>query len=90
MAYHMNGFLITPTGLPLAALSEPVKTLFLSEGGGLNQFDEAYLRPNQEGGNSFDLPISNHHGGGNVVLADGHVKWYDDRQWTAAYLREQP
>src|SRR4029453_12637702 len=32
MAYHMNGLLITPTGLRLAAIFEPTRTLFLVEG----------------------------------------------------------
>jgi prepilin-type N-terminal cleavage/methylation domain-containing protein/prepilin-type processing-associated H-X9-DG protein len=90
MAYHMNGLLITPAGLGLAALSEPARTLFLVEGAPFRRWDKAYLRPNQEGGNSFDGPIGMHPPGANAALADGHVKWYHNDQWNGNYLREGP
>ena len=91
MAYHLNGFLIRPRGLSLAALSEPARTLFLVEGAPGRRWKEAYLRPNQAGGDSFDsAPMINHLGGANVGLADGHVKWNHHDQWNATYLREAP
>jgi prepilin-type processing-associated H-X9-DG protein len=90
MAYHMNGLLITERGLVLAAITEPARTLLLSEGGNRRRWNSTYLRPSQLGNYGFDLPISNHLGGANVAHADGHVKWYHDSQWNARNLREAP
>jgi len=81
MAYHMNGLVITTNGLKTTVVKEPSFTLLMNDAGEKRRWDKAYLRPNQLGGLSYDLPISNHGGGGNVAFVDGHVQWFHDSRW---------
>ena len=90
MSYHMNGLIVTTNGLKSAAVTHPANTLLLGEGGQGARFDEAYLRPDQEGGYLYDRPQRNHHGGGNATFVDGHVKWHHDAQWTSNYFTPFP
>jgi prepilin-type processing-associated H-X9-DG protein len=90
MSYHMNGLLITPQGLDVAEVSQPAFTVLMNDAGEKRRWDKAFLRPNQAGGQSYDLPISNHRGGGNVGFADGHVSWFHDSQWNSNSFRENP
>jgi prepilin-type N-terminal cleavage/methylation domain-containing protein len=45
LGYHMNGNLITATGLPEAAVAAPSNCLLMREAGGGYVWFEAYLRP---------------------------------------------
>jgi prepilin-type N-terminal cleavage/methylation domain-containing protein/prepilin-type processing-associated H-X9-DG protein len=90
MSYHMNGLIITKTGLKSTAVVRPTDTLLLGEGGQGARFDEAYLRPNQNGGYLYDRPQLNHRGGGNATFMDGHVKWHHDSQWNSNYFTPFP
>lgn len=84
MSYHMNGLIITATGLVEAAIQEPSRTLLIGETGQKTRFDEAYLRPDQDGGYLYDRPQQNHRDGSNASFVDGHVRWYHDEQWAPA------
>ena len=83
MAYHMNGLIVTTNGLRASAIGQPSNTLLMGETGHRTRFDEAYLRPNQEGEYLYDRPQENHSGGSNAAFVDGHVQWYHDSQWTS-------
>lgn len=83
MSYHMNGFLITSSGLNPSAIQSPATTLLIGEGSRGARWDRAYLRPDQEGGYLYDKPQLQHRGGGNATFADGHVLWHHDRQWNS-------
>jgi len=78
MGFHMNGLLITTNGLPALAVIDPSNTMLASDAGEQRLWNSAYLRPDHVGGYLYDMPISNHSGGGNVGFSDGHVTWYHD------------
>ena len=90
MGYHMNGLVITTNGLAVGAVAQPSFTLLMNDAGEKRLWDQAFLRPNQLGGLSYDLPISNHKGGGNAAFVDGHVSWFHDTQWNPNSFREAP
>jgi len=90
MSYHMNGLVITTNGLKASAVTQPSFTLLMNDAGEKRKWDKAFLRPDQGGGYSYDLPISNHKGGGNVVFVDGHIDWFHDSRWNAISFREAP
>jgi len=90
MSYHMNGLVITTNGLKIGSVAQPSLTLLMNDAGEKRRWDKAFLRPNQAGGQSYDLPISNHKGGGNVAFVDGHVRWFHDKQWNSNSFREIP
>jgi prepilin-type N-terminal cleavage/methylation domain-containing protein/prepilin-type processing-associated H-X9-DG protein len=90
MSYHMNGQIITTNGLNAGAVSLPWWTLLMNDAGEKRRWDRAFLRPDQNGGYSYDLPISNHRGGGNVAFVDGHVAWVHDSRWNPNSFRETP
>jgi len=90
MSYHMNGLIVTTNGLPASAISQPSQTLLIGETGEHTRFNEAHLRPDQEGGFLYDRPQRNHKGGSNAAFVDGHVKWYHNNQWTSNYFRAIP
>jgi len=88
MGYHMNGNVITYTGLSEAAIASSAGLFVLRESGRGYVFNRAYLRPfpgacddviAYEKGN----PTTNympHMGGFNLVFADGHAKWFKSGQ----------
>jgi len=86
MGFHMNGLLITTNGLPALAVKEPSNTMLASDAGEQRLWNSAHLRPDQEGRYLYDMPISNHHGGGNVGFDDGHVRWYHDSHWNSNWF----
>jgi len=90
MSYHMNGLVVTTNGLKTSAVTQPSFTLLMNDAGEKRQWDKAFLRPDQQGGYSYDLPISNHNGGGNVAFVDGHVNWFHDTRWNSNSFREAP
>jgi prepilin-type N-terminal cleavage/methylation domain-containing protein/prepilin-type processing-associated H-X9-DG protein len=90
MSYHMNGLIITTNGRPASAISQPSQTLLIGETGEHTRFDEAHLRPDQEGGFLYDRPQRNHKGGSNAAFVDSHVKWYHNNQWTSNSFRAIP
>ena len=83
MGFHMNGLLITTNGLLEVAVTRPSNTMLASDAGEKRLWNSAYLRPNQMGDYLYDMPISNHRGGGNVGFTDGHVTWYHDNHWNS-------
>jgi prepilin-type N-terminal cleavage/methylation domain-containing protein/prepilin-type processing-associated H-X9-DG protein len=83
MGFHMNGLLITTNGLLELAVTQPSNTMLASDAGERRLWNSAYLRPNQVAGYLYDMPISNHSGGGNVGFSDGHVTWYHDSRWNS-------
>jgi len=60
--------------------------MLASDAGEQRLWNSAYLRPNQVADYLYDMPISNHNGGGNVGFADGHVRWYHDRNWNSNWF----
>jgi prepilin-type processing-associated H-X9-DG protein len=90
MSYHMNGLIITVDGLKSAAVQLPSSTLLIGETGQRTRFDEAYLRPDQNGGYLYDRPQRNHRNGSNATFADGHVQWHHDNQWNSNYFTPFP
>ena len=86
MGFHMNGLLITTNGLHELAVRQPSNTMLASDAGERRLWNSAYLRPDQEARYLYDMPISNHHGGGNVGFADGHVRWYLDGNWNSNWF----
>ena len=90
MSFHMNGLIVTTNGLRFTAVGNPAGTLLIGETGQLTRFDQAYLRPDQEGGYLYDRPQRNHRGGSNATFVDGHVKWHHDTQWTSNYFTPFP
>ncbi len=83
IGYHMNGNLITKTGLSEAAIAAPSSLLALRESGKGYVFNRAYLRPYrgncddviqyEQGSPSNFMP---HNKGYNLLFADTHAKWY--------------
>ena len=90
MSYHMNGLIITKPGLIRSAIPETSRTLLIGESGQHTRFDEAYLRPDQEGNYLYDRPQHNHTNGSNATFVDCHVAWYDDSQWDETSFRVIP
>jgi len=90
MSYHMNGLIVTPSGLKIAAIEETSRTLLIGETGQWTRFDEAYLRPDQNGEPLYDQPQQNHSGGSNAAFVDGHVSWYDNSDWDVHSFRAIP
>jgi prepilin-type N-terminal cleavage/methylation domain-containing protein/prepilin-type processing-associated H-X9-DG protein len=90
LGFHMNGLIITATGLRAAAIAEPAQTLLIAETGYRKLYDQAYLRPDQTGNYLYDRPQRNHFGGSNGGFADGHVQWYHDTRWDSNSFRVKP
>jgi len=90
VAFHMNGLIITTNGLPAGAIAEPSQTLLIAETGYQRLYDLAFLRPDQTGNYLYDRPQRNHSGGSNAGFVDGHVRWYQDGQWTSNSFRTIP
>jgi prepilin-type N-terminal cleavage/methylation domain-containing protein len=87
MGYHMNGNLITKTGLSEAAVAAPSNCLLMRESGAGVTWLEAYLRPYTNGCDDTFQGSNNtvwrgaggragpHMDGYNFLLADTHAKW---------------
>jgi prepilin-type N-terminal cleavage/methylation domain-containing protein/prepilin-type processing-associated H-X9-DG protein len=90
IAFHMNGLIITTNGLQTTAAAEPSQTLLIAETGYRRLYDEAYLRPDQEGNYLYDTPQRNHAGGSNAGFVDGHVQWYHNNRWNSNSFRAMP
>jgi prepilin-type N-terminal cleavage/methylation domain-containing protein len=87
MGYHMNGNLITPTGLAEASVAAPSNCLLMRESGAGWVYNAAYLRPYPKGcddtfvGSNNTVWRSNgkagpHKDGYNFLIADTHAKWF--------------
>jgi prepilin-type N-terminal cleavage/methylation domain-containing protein/prepilin-type processing-associated H-X9-DG protein len=90
LGFHMNGLIITASGLRAAAITEPAQTLLIAETGYRKLYDQAYLRPDPAGNYLYDRPQRNHFGGSNAGFADGHVQWYHDTRWDSNSFRVKP
>jgi prepilin-type N-terminal cleavage/methylation domain-containing protein/prepilin-type processing-associated H-X9-DG protein len=90
MSYHMNGLIVTRRGLKVSAIAESSHTLLIGETGQFTRFDEAFLRPDQDGDYLYDRPQHNHNGGSNAAFVDGHVAWYDNSDWDVHSFRAIP
>jgi prepilin-type N-terminal cleavage/methylation domain-containing protein/prepilin-type processing-associated H-X9-DG protein len=90
LGYHMNGLIITTNGLRDRSIGQASQTLLIAETGYRKLYDQAFLRPDQEGNYLYDRPQRNHNGGSNAGFVDGHVKWYHDKQWTSNHFRVVP
>jgi len=90
LSFHMNGFIITTNGLRSADVRSPSTTLLIGESGEKTRWNQAHLRPDQQGGYLYDRPQTNHAGGGNATFVDGHVKWHHDSHWTSNYFTPLP
>jgi len=89
MGYHMNGNLVTKTGLAEAAVAAPSNCLLMRESGAGVTWLEAYLRPYYNGCDDTFQGSNNtvwrqngktgragpHMDGYNFLLADTHAKW---------------
>src|SRR5262245_22582913 len=89
MSYHMNGLIITTNGLKAPAIQQPAHTLLIGESG-RTRWNQAFLRPDQNGGYLYDRPQINPGGGGNATFVDGHVKWHHDSHWASNHFRVDP
>jgi prepilin-type N-terminal cleavage/methylation domain-containing protein len=87
MTYHMNGNLITATGLSEASVAAPANCLLMRESGAGYPYLEAYLRPYRGGCDDTFIAASNtvwrdkgragpHMDGYNLLVADTHAKWF--------------
>jgi prepilin-type N-terminal cleavage/methylation domain-containing protein len=85
MGYHMNGNVITLTGLAEAAVAAPANCMLMRESGAGIVWFEAWLRPfrgacdaivDWKGPGGKNGP---HMNGYNFLLADTHAKWFTDR-----------
>ncbi len=82
--YHMNGNLITATGLAEAAVAAPSNCQLMREAGFGYVWNQAWLRPFPKdcdaivdvNGKSYNSGF--HMNGFTFLLADGHAKWYTD------------
>ena len=90
LGFHMDGLIITASGLRAAAITEPAETLLIAETGYRKLYDQAYLRPDQAGNYLYDRPQRNHFGGSNAGFADGHAQWYHDMRWDSNSFRVKP
>ena len=84
MGYHLNGNVVTPKGLLLAAIAAPANLILMRESGAGIVYNLAYLRPFpgdcdytigwvQPRGYASVFP---HRSGINLLLMDTHAKWY--------------
>ena len=90
IGYHMNGNVILPKGLAIAAIVAPSSLYFMRESGRGYVFNKAYLRPiptlcddvvaYEAGGSANYMP---HSLGYNLPFCDGHAKWYKSTQTLA-------
>ncbi|RYZ84238.1 MAG: DUF1559 domain-containing protein, partial [Moraxellaceae bacterium] len=90
VSYFFNGFFTTtaygggiPTSVSIAAVDSPTVTMMIREAANKNALDTAYLRPPHTSGLNSDTveafyQQNTHFEGGNLLLADGHVKYYAD------------
>lgn len=79
--YHVNGNIVTPNGLPVAAVAAPASLIVLRESGNGFVFNRAILRPSPgacddvinyvNGGQKYYMP---HNKGFNIGFADGHAR----------------
>ena len=88
MGYHMNGNLITPTGLSEASVAAPANCLLMRESGAGHLYKEAYLRPYPKGCDDTFIGSNGtvwrdaakkagpHKDGYNMLVADTHAKWF--------------
>jgi prepilin-type N-terminal cleavage/methylation domain-containing protein len=84
MGYHMNGNLITATGLTEAAVAAPSNCQLMREAGYGYVWLQSWLRPFPKdcdaivdvNGKSYNSGF--HLNGFNFLLADTHAKWYSD------------
>jgi prepilin-type N-terminal cleavage/methylation domain-containing protein/prepilin-type processing-associated H-X9-DG protein len=80
--YHMNGNLITATGLAEAAVAAPANCQLMREAGYGYVWHQSWLRPFPKDCDAIadtygqDLDQGFHGKGLNFLLADGHAKWY--------------
>ena len=84
MGYHMNGNVITTSGLSIAEIQASANLMIMRESGRGFVYNRAYLRPVP--GYCDDViayEVSNpgrnympHMKGYNLAFADGHAKWY--------------
>ncbi len=87
LGYHMNGNVILPQGLAMAAIQAPANLFIMRESGRGYVFNRCYLRPipglcddviaYEAGGAANYMP---HSKGYNLAFADGHAKWYRSGQ----------
>jgi prepilin-type N-terminal cleavage/methylation domain-containing protein len=88
VGYHMNGNVIIPAGLSLAAVNAPASLFIMRESGRGFVFNRAYLRPipglcDDVVAYETGSPLTNympHSLGYNLPFADGHAKWYRSTQ----------
>ena len=83
IGFHMNGNVILPQGLSLAAITAPANLFIMRESGRGFVYNRAYLRPYpgycddviayEAGSPNNYMP---HSKGYNLAFADGHAKWY--------------
>src|SRR5713101_7352425 len=79
MGYHMNGNLITKTGLSEAVVAAPANCLLMRESGAGYVYKEAYLRPyvGCTTNTKYDVYRAGPHKHGyNMLVADTHAKWF--------------
>jgi prepilin-type N-terminal cleavage/methylation domain-containing protein/prepilin-type processing-associated H-X9-DG protein len=82
--YHMNGNLITATGLAESAVVAPANCQLMREAGYGYVWHQSWLRPFPKdcdaivdvNGRTYNSGF--HMNGFNFLLADGHAKWYSD------------
>jgi prepilin-type N-terminal cleavage/methylation domain-containing protein len=84
MGYHMNGNVITPTGLSEAAVEAPANCMLMRESGAGIVWNQAWLRPYPRGCDAIvgwkgpGGKNGPHMDGYNFLLADTHAKWFTD------------
>lgn len=96
IGYHMNGNVILPKGLAIAAIVAPSSLYFMRESGRGLVFNRGYLRPipglcddviaYEAGGSANYMP---HSTGYNLPFCDGHAKWYKSTQTRALSMFPQ-
>jgi prepilin-type N-terminal cleavage/methylation domain-containing protein len=86
VGYHMNGNVMIPAGLSLAAVVAPASLFIMRESGKGYVFNRAYLRPIPglcDDVVAYETNPANympHFKGYNLPFADGHAKWYRSTQ----------
>ena len=96
LGYHMNGNVITRTGLSQAAIVSVSSLFIMRESGRGYVFNRAYLRPiptycddvvaYEQGSTQNYMP---HMKGYNLAFADGHGKWFKSTQAQALAMFPQ-
>jgi prepilin-type N-terminal cleavage/methylation domain-containing protein len=85
MGYHMNGNLITATGLSEATVAAPANCMLMRESGAGIVWNQAYLRPYANGCDAIvgwkgpGGKNGPHMDGYNFLLADTHAKYFTDQ-----------